>query len=316
MTKMPRWERRGLLRRTAIRPGRLAARLRVNVLLVISGLATFVSSALLSSSSSFFSWSSAREQTPLFPFSRIFSLRSQPFEPDLHRAIGRASSKAPVDPELAAENPRVLSTRSTEFADWGRSNRRNLLDRWIQKSNSVSFCRIGSLRRISTLEGISCETKSSLLSLRHFNEISSMRFVHGMLSASQNFEMFFSCFLGTAVSYCILFLHSFIYQKWDLQRQQHLLFILPFSFSLFFYFLKRKYTLRHPRCCDAKVGKVSRWILVPREPAPLVKTWYIRRCSSLTFRGRSLRLRVTSSLCPRLFPIVAFTTLLNFLRAK
>lgn len=39
-----------------VRPGRLAARLRVNVLLVISGLAT--SSSLCSSS--FFSWSSAR----------------------------------------------------------------------------------------------------------------------------------------------------------------------------------------------------------------------------------------------------------------
>lgn len=85
-------ERRGLLRRTAIRPGRLAARLRVNVLLVISGLAT--SSAL--SSSSFFSWSSAREPTPFSarrPATRPRPHRFlEPFEPDLHRAIGRASS--------------------------------------------------------------------------------------------------------------------------------------------------------------------------------------------------------------------------------
>lgn len=79
-----------------VRPGRLAARLRVNVLLVISGLAT---SPLLVPPPSFLDLL----PEPTIPFTSSFTVPLSltilsTIESDLHRAIGRASTKARADP--------------------------------------------------------------------------------------------------------------------------------------------------------------------------------------------------------------------------
>lgn len=137
------------------RPGRLAARLRVNVLLVISGLAT--SSPLCSFS--FFSWSSARIDS-VFPAAAVaaapprFVLSShRTRSASRHRPCERESSRGSCRLSACGKFLRVWRyplSRTKSVIPWRdsfaiesqsfrRRRRLNLVDRWLEKLKGALF---------------------------------------------------------------------------------------------------------------------------------------------------------------------------------
>lgn len=194
-----RWDE-VLLRRTAIRPGRLAARLRVNVLLVISGLAT--SSTL--SPPSFLDLLPENRLSPCPPFHcRPFSsIRTR--STSRHRPCKLESSRGSV---LAA-NSRVLDEIDrirerddsiSEFSIVGFKNQSILLDPRGDLRGEYPFWK-GSVAK-----------QSLPLSSKRLDEVSSTRVrfdYDGILNASRDFEMLFPFLRPWRL--CLVIVRSFI----------------------------------------------------------------------------------------------------------
>lgn len=197
--------RRILLRRTAIRPGRLAARLRVNVLLVISGLATSSTLSLSSVPPPPFLDLLPENRLLPFPFrARPFSIIRITRSTSRHRPCKLESSRGSV---LAA-NSRVLDeidrirdgdhplgiSRSSDLKI--KASSRDL------QADNIDFERDQSRETKSpfVLEAVSMRLPRC-----------EMRFDYdGILNASQNFEMFSFSSVPIGTPDCLVIVRSFI----------------------------------------------------------------------------------------------------------